>query len=602
MGGSPSGEAVTFRASGAGCLRWVMDGMDQDLGLVESVVEVQEGPVAVPALLVELPPWHKVFLHNLGDTLWPPQQPPLRLASKPSDFWPDVFVRSRLPWGRFLESALYHTAVILTVWAGSLIWPQRVQTTAEAAFHHDDVIYYQASEYLPPLDTGGAKAPAPQKGQPAYAPQPIISVPPEADNHRQTIVTPPDIKLNHEVPLPNVVAWAKTPQAMPIAATERTMAEAKAPDLSVPVVAPPPDVQMASSTRVMSAPQPAVVEPAPVVNAASTRRLGQLNIGHSEVVAPAPQLPMQEQRTLATGDSALGNSGPAVVPPPPSVQGPGVSSSGGRLIALSIHPVAPAGPVEAPAGNRRGSFAAGPQGKSGAPGTPDVAGGSHASGTGGGKGQGGKGAVSGSRTDMPSGLYVGAGPSPNHSAIGGNGQGKGTGGEGASSKNPIQMASVTPPRVTSTPRRAGHEVSSDRETDEEKKVFGDRKFYAMTLNVPNLNSAGGSWVVHFAELGNDDSKGELTAPVATVEADPAYPLELMKQNVQGTVTLYAVIRSDGSVGDVRVLNGPDDRLGQYAREALERWQFRPATKNGVPVSLEAVVRIPFRPGKARPLF
>jgi TonB family protein len=576
--------------------------MNYDLGLGESVLETREGPRAAPALLVELPPWHKVFLRNLGDTLWPRRQPPLRLASKPSDFWPDVFVKSRLPWGRFLESALYHTAAILTVWAGSLIWPQRVQTTAQAAFRHDDVIYYEPSEYLQSLDTGGAKAPAPQKGQPVYAPQPIISVPPEADNHTQTIVTPPNIKLNHDVPLPNVVAWPKTPQAMPIAATEREVAETKAPDLNVPVVAPPPDVQLASSNRVMSAPQPAVVEPAPVVDAASTRRLGELNIGHSQVVAPAPQLPVQEQRTLATADAALGNSAPAVVPPPPSAQGSAVSDSGGRLIALGIHPVAPTGPVQAPVGNRRGSFAATPQGKHGAAGTPDVGGNGHAAGAGGSNGHGGNGVGSGSRSDVPSGLYVGPGPnSQSHSAIGGNGQGNGTGGIAAPSKNTTQMASITPPRVTA-PGRAASAVSSDHETDAEKKVFGDRKFYAMTLNVPNLNSAGGSWVVHFAQLDDDGGKGELTAPVAIREADPAYPLELMKRNVKGTVTLYAVIGKDGSVGDVRVLSGPDDRLEQYAREALERWQFRPATKNGVPVALEAVVRIPFRPGKMRPLF
>jgi TonB family protein len=399
------------------------------------------------------------------------------------------------------------------------------------------------------------------------------------------------------------VAWAKTPQAVPIAATERAMADAKAPDLNVSVVAPPPEVQLASSTRVLSAPQPAVVEPAPTVDAASTRRMGELNIGHSEVVAPAPQLPMQEQRILAAANT-LGNSGPAVVPPPPSVQGPGVSASGGRLIALGIHPVAPSGPVEAPAGNRRGSFAATPQGKTGAPGTPDIAGKGRATGASGGKGHGGgNSAGSGSRADVPPGLFVGAGQnSGNHSAIGGNGRGTGTGGNGFPSGNSALMASVAPPRVTRAPRRAAHEVASDHETEEEKKVFGDRKFYAMTLNVPNLNSAGGSWVVHFAQLDDEGSKGELTAPVATREADPAYPLELMKRNVQGTVTLYAVIHKDGSVGDVRVLSGPDDRLEQYAREALERWQFRPATKNGVPVALEAVVRIPFRPGKVRSLF
>jgi protein TonB len=117
----------------------------------------------------------------------------------------------------------------------------------------------------------------------------------------------------------------------------------------------------------------------------------------------------------------------------------------------------------------------------------------------------------------------------------------------------------------------------------------------MTLNMPNLNSAGGSWVIRFAELKGNDTEGELTAPVATQKVDPAYPMELMRRNVQGTVTLYAVIRNDGSVSNVRVLRGVDDRLDQYARAALANWHFRPATRNGNAVDLEAVVLIPFKP-------
>jgi periplasmic protein TonB len=59
--------------------------------------------------------------------------------------------------------------------------------------------------------------------------------------------------------------------------------------------------------------------------------------------------------------------------------------------------------------------------------------------------------------------------------------------------------------------------------------------------------------------------------------------------------LSAVIRSDGSVGEVRILRGIDDRLDEYASAAMARWRFRPATRNGDPVALQAVVMIPFRP-------
>jgi len=112
--------------------------------------------------------------------------------------------------------------------------------------------------------------------------------------------------------------------------------------------------------------------------------------------------------------------------------------------------------------------------------------------------------------------------------------------------------------------------------------------------MPNLNSGGGSWIIRFAELKEDSEHGDLVAPLATRKVDPGYPAELMRRNVQGTVTLYAVIHSDGSVGEVRVLRGVDERLDEYARAALAHWQFHPATKNGYAVALEAVVLIPFR--------
>ena len=79
--------------------------------------------------------------------------------------------------------------------------------------------------------------------------------------------------------------------------------------------------------------------------------------------------------------------------------------------------------------------------------------------------------------------------------------------------------------------------------------------------------------------------------------DPAYPLELMRQNVGGTVILYGVIHADGTVGSVRVLRSVDERLDQFASEAIAKWQFQPATKNGAAVDVEATFWIPFRPAK-----
>jgi TonB family protein len=586
------------------------------------MMDLGESPVVPPGLLIDLPPWHSVFRRNLLDLLSPKQLPPLRLASKPADFWPDVFVPSHLPWRRFFESTFYHGLVVLLLLASSWLWASRPRIAMDPALRHEDVIYYQASELLPPLNTGAAHPKRFVKGDPAYAPQPIISVPREASNQRQTIVAPPALKLDHDVPLPNVVSWPKAPLAVPIAATERTVL-AKTQSLDAPVVEPPPDVKMASSRHAIRGLQPAVVQPSPTVEAASARRVGDLNIAQAQVVAPAPQLPVEAQRAR-TSQARLGSA--SVVPPPPSVSGTGIARAGGRLIALSIHPAVASALMDAPSGNRRGSFAATPQGKAGAAGTPDIAGAGQNSEKGSEAGVG-----NGARSDAPAGLYVGAGNNNDakRSVVGGNGQGSGSGTNSQSgssqssspqsqSKDAVLMASANPPRVSGAPHRQAEDISSAPETEAEKEVFGDRKFYSMTQSVPNLNSAAGSWVIHFAEMNHDEdkndegknkkdenkneAKGELVAPTAIAMSDPAYPLELMKQHVQGTVTLYAVIGSDGSVSGVRVLNGIDDHLDEYARQAFARWQFRPASKNGTPVALEAVVKIPFHPARARAAF
>src|SRR5262249_48012989 len=159
-----------------------------------------------------------------------------------------------------------------------------------------------------------------------------------------------------------------------------------------------------------------------------------LSIGRSDIVAPAPQLPMEAQRSR-TALTLGGNQ--AAVAPSPAVQPAGLSSSGQRLIALGIHPIAASGPVELPAGNRRGTFAASPQGKAGAAGTPDVAGASGNSSGGNGSGHSAVGTGSGAQTGIPPGLHVGAVPAAASSAIAGSGSGSGN---STNSESPFLLA------------------------------------------------------------------------------------------------------------------------------------------------------------------
>src|SRR6202795_125704 len=506
------------------------------------------------------------------------------------DLWRDVFVQQKLPWGRFLQSALLHTAAVALIWTISLSWIRQQKILDRAAFDRSSLVTYSPEEYLPPLDTGASEAPKVQKGDPAYAKQPILSVPREADNRSQTIVVPPDLKLDRDVPLPNVVATGAIVPAIPLDATRPSLSSTRIVAPETQVVAPAPDVQFARDRVVQAAMKSDVVAPPPELTQSTKGRVGLMNIGPSEVVAPAPQLTLTEQHSLA-GRSKGNLPGGSVQPvgPPPSMAAAGGASTGGRLIALGIHPVAPTGPVPVPGGNRRGTFAATPQGKPGASGTPDLAGG--------GKGDSGSQTRNNGRGSLPAGLHVGAGGSgatPGHAGEGGGAHGNsgGNGTDGAREMASLSSSGVTPGARSGA--RAASAVPDDKVTDVDRQVFGGKRFYEMALNMPNLNSSTGSWVIRFAELDAGRKEGELLAPVATEKSDPGYPLELIRANVHGMVTLYAVIHADGKVGDIRVLNSPDERLDSFAAKALARWKFVPAVRAGKPVALEAVVVIPFR--------
>jgi len=563
-------------------------------------------------LLVQLPSRRRVFFENLRDLIRPRRLPQLHLQSAPAPFWHDVFVKRGLPWRRFAESGGYHCLAILLLVAVSRFFPTDPQPAPRASFDHNEVIYYQPAEYLPPLDTRQPDASPQEKSDPELAEQPIISVPPEADNRTQTIVTPPDVKLKHDVPLPNIVAWSEKPQ-MPIAPAPLVPASSitriapqvensvvapppdpaqitrrrDTPALQTAVVAPPPDVH-GSRNVVFQAPQAAVIAPPPSVDNASARPVGEMNIGPTAVIAPAPQLPVSAQRAIPGAVSAAVGAAPQVVPPPPSISSAASSGGGGRIVALNLHPVV-AAPPDPPAGNRRGSFAASPDGHTGATATP------------GSNGRAGNGAGNGNRStssDLPSGLYVGkaANQPPGKTGPVTGDPAKANLGP-ATTANPTLAANIPPPRVAPRPAHEAKPESATNLTEPERQVFADRKFYALTLNMPNLNSGGGTWVVRFAELKKDSGSGELSAPAATRKVDPAYPMELMRANVGGTVILYAVIHADGTVGDIRVLSSVDYRLDQFASQAVTEWRFEPATKNGTPVDVEATFHIPFRPVK-----
>jgi TonB family protein len=131
-----------------------------------------------------------------------------------------------------------------------------------------------------------------------------------------------------------------------------------------------------------------------------------------------------------------------------------------------------------------------------------------------------------------------------------------------------------------------------------EQIFASKKVYKLLVNMPNLNSATGSWILNFSELRvNGEApktvSADLSGPAPVRKVDPKYPPALRNEHIEGEVVLYAVIRRDGSVDSIQLVHGIDEVLDADAMEALSQWKFRPALRQGEPVELEAIVHIPF---------
>jgi len=537
----------------------------------------------VPHFLLELDPWHRVFWRNLRDLVLWRRPRPLRLTSVPAQFWPDVFVAAPIPWIQIRQSFLYHAFVITALWGFSQTYLLRPRVRIEPVTRNTTLTYYQVSEYLPPVIASSAPAKVARRGEPAYSKQPIVSLPPSPNNYRQTIVNPAAPRLIPQaVKLPNLVVVAPAPQP-PVAVATHPASQLTLPWLAAAPVPPPQENTSRNLADLnLQGHAPSVVEPPPDL-ASVQRKLGDITVAHAELQVATPKSPVPEQR----GGAGEGQGSHVVPPPPPvSLGGAGVHSAG-RLIALGLDPAPASGPIEVPEGNRRGAFAAMPGGKPGALGTPDISAGGPGPGGAGKNGAGGPGSGS---SGGPAAIYVGAGPSSSAPAAV---AGKPAGSSFADAQRQVIIAAARP--APDIPHQApGSSLPRTPAPDTvEQEVFGPRKYYSMILNMPNLTSAGGSWIVRFAALKDTADQSEITAPVAVHKVDPAYPSSLMQAHVEGTVTLYAIIRADGTVEGVKVLRGVDDTLDENARVALSHWQFRPATRHGVAVDLKAVVQIPF---------
>lgn len=500
------------------------------------------------------------------------------------NFFRDCWIEGSVPRRAVIAAALWHIVFFIFPFPSLPSGPRK-----NTAFENVELTWSGPINDLPLLDIPGAKAkptprgepekPLPPKGADAFHPRQRIFTDPVHPNHpRQTLINraappePPKLLPN----LPNIVQLpAMAGPARPrLRISEETLKKLRPKVRRVATVttAPLPDVPTLD-------PQLAAI-PLPASPNAPARPKLELNAGS------APRLAERKQ----TGDVA----------PAPDVGMTQPNATNGNLsgfITLSATPAPPAPNVQPPQGNLSARISISPEGKQ--PGAPGGSPSSTPPANGNAKGNSespGGGPAGGVGKDALGVSISGGNPLAKNGV-------SGLGGNASKISNPLARPLVTRPG----PRANDNDVPDRTEAPDfaalppgakPESIFASKKIYTLNVNMPNLNSPTGSWILHFSELRTNPDvphmvSPDLAGPVPMKKIDPKYPQDLMRDRVEGEVILYAVIRRDGTVDSIQLVRGIDEQLDANAMDALSQWKFHPASKQGEPVELEAIIHIPF---------
>jgi TonB family protein len=518
-----------------------------------------------PKLTIAWNSFHQNFFSGIPVLF---QRGRLPKGAPPPRVFRDCIIERPMPRRAILASFLLYVAAILMPWPDLPAAPPH-----NPAFDNTELTWSGRIEDLPLLNIPKQKSAArPKASAPdpvtaenteAYHPRQRIYTDPVHPTHpRQTLVNPaaPPEAPKFLPPMPNVVQIAAAAPARPhIEISEKTLAKLRPKQAKAAATTdvPPPDApnfEQRTAEISLAASQSGPARPKLEINPGSAPRVAERSQAGDN--APAP-------------DAALSSSNNA-------------SGAPSTLIALSNSPAPPTPVIPVPQGNLASRVAISPEGKPGGTGVSSNAGAG---------GEGGNSSV---------GISISGGsPKPNAGVSGLGASGKLTlpkAQPGYKRPDP-NLADEDPPERMGPPNFAA--LSPDAKPEQ---IFSSKRVYSMNVNMPNLNSVTGSWLIHFSELHLADYRhrsGNVRAPVPLRKVDPKYPQTLMQDHVEGQVILYGVIRKDGTVDGIQVVHGIDDQLDANAVSAFAQWKFEPATKEDQPVDLEAIVYIPFH-APARP--
>jgi TonB family protein len=542
-------------------LRWTGGAFDI-LGLAQPCPAQPPLPgQASPQLEVAWGSFHQGLKSSLAALL---RAPFFARRSCAESYLRNCWVEGGIPWQAIAAAALWHIVFVV------LPYPRFPSQPRPVGEDKDWELTWSGSiKDLPLLNLParkpklrGQRLKPPARGADAFHPrQTIISDPVRPTHPRQTLINP---AARAEAPkllpdLPNIVQLTRAAEPAkprleissaaleklhPQVQLKRQASDVAAPDL------PNRENRVADMSFAASPNVPA--KPKLQLNASSAPRLASRR--EQSAMGAAPEL----AASMAGSDSA-----PAV------------------FVALSATPAPPAPAVQVPGANLAARFTISPEGPR--PGAPD------------GVPNGVLGTRGGTETSA-AGVSINGGNPSAVSPVSGLGKDRPLVGV---PRTLLGWQGLRPSFSPATDMNRGTAVENAimHSGAKPEAAFGARHVYRLYVNMPNLNSVTGSWVLNFVELVEGEAQtasGELSGPVPLRKVDPRYPPALVSEKVEGEVVVYAIIRKDGSVDSIQLIHGIDEQLDRNAMEALSNWKFRPAARQGVAVELEAIVHIPFR--------
>jgi periplasmic protein TonB len=92
----------------------------------------------------------------------------------------------------------------------------------------------------------------------------------------------------------------------------------------------------------------------------------------------------------------------------------------------------------------------------------------------------------------------------------------------------------------------------------------------------------------------DKSKNGVTAPKPIYTPDPEYTPAARRDRVQGVAVVRLNLDAEGVPHDIKIVRSLRSDLDPKAIEAVAKWRFRPAMKDGSPIPMQLTVEVSFR--------